>query len=78
MTVLKVVPIEEQPKPTTSQWSLGLTMFAAFVVPFLLFATSARYRVFLAQAKAKIVATQRQATGTINNTGIHWPIDNHD
>jgi len=46
-----MVPEEPQPESRLTQWSLGIAMFAAFVIPFILLLTSARYRVFVAQAK---------------------------
>jgi hypothetical protein len=49
-----IVPEEPQPESRMSQWSQGIAMFAAFVIPFILLLTSARYRVFLAQAKHQI------------------------
>lgn len=73
MTVLKVLPLDEKPKPVTTQWSLGLAMFAAFVVPFLLLLTSTRYQVFIAQARAKLSAAQQQAASTLQDTKIQWP-----
>lgn len=51
-----MVPEEPQPESRMTQWSQGIAMFAAFVIPFILLLTSARYRVFLAQAKHKIEA----------------------
>ena len=46
-----VVPEDPQPESAVSQWSLGIAMFAAFVIPFVLFVTSARYRLFVDQAR---------------------------
>ncbi len=46
-----IVPEEPQPEPRMTQWSQGIAMFAAFVIPFILLLTSARYRVFVAQAQ---------------------------
>lgn len=51
---IKYVPtvLEDPPEPSkATQWSLGIAMFAAFVIPFVLLASSARYQVFVAQAK---------------------------
>lgn len=62
MNRVKYCPIEpEEPRPASrmTQWSLGLAMFAAFVMPFLLLFTSARYRVFVAQAKHKLEAVSQ-------------------
>lgn len=70
----KVVPLEEQPKKPATHWSLGLAMFAAFVVPFLLLLTSTRYQVFVAQAKAKLTAARQQASGQLQTTKIQWPV----
>jgi hypothetical protein len=78
MTVLKIVPFEEKPKPATTQWSLGLAMFAAFVIPFLLLLSSTRYRDFLLHAKARLEATQQQASSVLQGPDIDWPIPNHD
>lgn len=53
MTV-KYVPtvLEDPPEPSqASKWSVGIAMFAAFVIPFVLLVSSARYQVFVAQAK---------------------------
>lgn len=62
MNFVRYVPIdapaEEPLKAKTSQWSIGIAMFAAFVLPFVLFAASARYRIFVAQAKARIATIQ--------------------
>jgi hypothetical protein len=51
-----IVPEEPQPQSRMTQWSLGIAMFAAFVIPFILLLTSARYRVFVAQAQHAIDA----------------------
>jgi hypothetical protein len=54
---IKYVPtvLEDPPEPSkVTQWSLGIAMFAAFVIPFVLLASSARYQVFVAQAKHKL------------------------
>lgn len=48
------VPEEPPPESRMKQWSMGIAMFAAFVIPFILLLTSARYRVFVAQAKHQI------------------------
>lgn len=59
MTYIKycpMVPEEPQPQSRMTQWSLGIAMFAAFVIPFILLLTSARYRVFVAQAQHAINA----------------------
>lgn len=66
MTRYHVVPIEEPKKAQIStQWSLGLAMFAAFVIPFVLLTTSARYRGFVVQAKNRIEHVSRSTTGGI-------------
>jgi hypothetical protein len=55
MTKLHIIPIEE-PKAdqSSTQWSIGLTMFAAFVMPFVLLMVSARYQTFVARASARM------------------------
>ena len=59
-----IVPEEPQPESRLTQWSLGIAMFAAFVIPFILLLASARYRVFLAQAKHKFgVVSQAPLNG---------------
>jgi hypothetical protein len=66
MSRYHVVPIEEPKKDQSStQWSMGLAMFAAFVIPFVLLITSTRYRGFVAQAKAKIEHVSRTSTGVL-------------
>ena len=59
MNILQYVPDEEPPKRSATQWSVGIAMFAAFVLPFVLLIASAPYRQFLAQTKAKLVKTQQ-------------------
>jgi hypothetical protein len=58
MSKVKYVPtIPADPPPpasTVSQWSFGIAMFAAFVIPFVLLVTSARYRLFADQAFLKL------------------------
>lgn len=54
-----IVPEDPQPESRMTQWSLGIAMFAAFVIPFLLLFTSARYRVFVAQAKHRLEAVSQ-------------------
>lgn len=50
-----VVPEEPQLESTAvTQWSLGIAMFAAFVIPFLLLFTSARYRAVLHNTQQKL------------------------
>ncbi|WP_254508910.1 hypothetical protein [Anatilimnocola floriformis] len=44
-------PFEPQPESAVSQWSFGIAMFAAFVIPFVLLFASARYRLFADQAR---------------------------
>jgi arginine/lysine/ornithine decarboxylase len=54
---IKYIPIvpEDPPEDTAAtKWSQGIAMFAAFVIPFVLLLTSARYRVFIAQANHKL------------------------
>ncbi len=59
-----IVPEDPQPESRLTQWSLGIAMFAAFVVPFLLLFSSARYRVFVAQAKHQLeVVSQTPLNG---------------
>ena len=67
MTIVRYVPVEEPPKRSATQWSLGIAMFAAFVLPFVLLVSSAPYRQFVAQTKAKLVKTQPE---TINHAGF--------
>jgi hypothetical protein len=51
MTKWNVIPLEEPPKkPETTAWSVGLAMFAAFVMPFVLLMISARYQGFVARS----------------------------
>lgn len=59
MTILRYVPVEEPPQRTATQWSLGIAMFAAFVIPFVLLITSVWYRDFVFQTKARFVKTQQ-------------------
>ena len=49
---------EPQPESSVSQWSVGIAMFAAFVIPFVLLFSSVRYRaaIHVAQQKLGIVA----------------------
>jgi hypothetical protein len=53
MTKISYLPHVPEPAPppsAVSQWSFGIAMFAAFVLPFVLLVTSARYRLFADQA----------------------------
>jgi hypothetical protein len=61
MSVQKIIPIEDKPKQTATQSSLGIAMFAAFVVPFVLLVASTRYRTFVAQARATLETVSRQS-----------------
>jgi len=62
MNVVRIQPIEEAKKKSIgNNWLLGIAMFAAFVIPFLLLVTSARYRVLVAQAKYQFETLQRRA-----------------
>jgi uncharacterized membrane protein len=65
MSAYKVIPLEEKPKPAATQWSVGIAMFAAFVIPFVLLVSSGRYRTFVAQAKAKIEHVGRSTTSAV-------------
>jgi len=51
VSYVPLTPEELKPEPKATQWSLGIAMFAAFVIPFVLLFASARYRVFVAQAR---------------------------
>ena len=59
---LPTIPEEPAPPSPVTQWSFGIAMFAAFVLPFVLLLTSARYRLFADQAFLKFRgATQTQS-----------------
>ncbi|QDU28783.1 hypothetical protein ETAA8_38880 [Anatilimnocola aggregata] len=51
MNIIRIQPEPETRPSSLGKWALGIAMFAAFVIPFLLLIASARYRVFVAQAK---------------------------
>ncbi|WP_425613869.1 hypothetical protein NA78x_003713 [Anatilimnocola sp. NA78] len=59
--VVRVQPEEEPKQKPMGNWLVGIAMFAAFVIPFLLLVTSARYRVLIAQAKHQFELLQRPA-----------------
>ncbi len=59
MTILRYLPIEEPPPRKAAQWSLGIAMFAAFIMPFVLLSTNAKYRELVVQATAKFEKTHR-------------------
>lgn len=49
------VPDEPEPESTSvTQWSLGIAMFAAFVIPFVLLFASVRYRAAVNHAQQKL------------------------
>ena len=53
---------EAAPLPSAvPQWSFGIAMFAAFVLPFVLLLTSARYRLFADQAILKLRGASQEA-----------------
>lgn len=54
VTYLPHIPEEAPPPSPVTQWSFGIAMFAAFVLPFVLLLTSSRYRLFADQAFLKL------------------------
>ena len=58
---LPTIPEEAPPPSAVTQWSFGIAMFAAFVLPFILLLTSARYRLFADQAILKLRGVSQEA-----------------
>lgn len=54
VSYVPTVPEDPAPPSPVTQWSSGIAMFAAFVLPFVLLLTSARYRLFADQAFLKL------------------------
>ncbi len=61
VTYLPHVPEEAPPPSAATQWSFGIAMFAAFVLPFVLLLTSARYRLFADQAILKLRGSSQES-----------------
>jgi hypothetical protein len=61
VSYLPHVPEEAEPEAPVTRWSYGIAMFAAFVLPFILLITSARYRLFADQAFLRLRGTSQEA-----------------